>query len=109
MGIDKFVHIVVNYCYCIKDLRAMLNVLEMLEFNELFSDLLLDFNKFSVELMNAIKQKDYEELTMIIFISYGYPFKLSTESRRLKELQMENEELKEENEKLQGQIGDLVK
>jgi len=107
--INKFVHIVVNYCYCIKDLRAMLNVLEVLEFNEMFSDLLIDFNKFNVELMNAIKQKDYEELTMIIFISYGYPFKLSTESRKVKELEMENEELKDENDGLRKHIGHLEK
>ena len=84
-----------------------MNVLEMLDFNDMFTDLLIDFNKFNVELMNAIKQKDYEELTMIIFISYGYPFKLSTESRKIRELQMENEELKQENEKMKEQIGDL--
>ena len=63
--INKFVNIVVNYCYCIKDLRAMLNVLEILEFNEAFSDLLTEHNKFNMKLM------------MIIFISYGYPFKLN--------------------------------
>jgi len=105
--INKFVHIVVNYCYGIKDLRAMMNVLDMFDFNELFSDLLIDFPTFNVQLQNAIKQKDYEELTLVIFISYGYPFKLSDDNRKMKELENENEELRQENETLAKAVYDL--
>eukprot|EP01083_Nonionella_stella_P055889 147373_1 len=97
--IDKFVNIVVNYCYCVKDLRAMMNVLEILEFNEAFSDLLIEFNAFNHELMAAIKSRDYEELTMVIFISYGYPFKMTPDKEitdELGRLKTENLELKQE-------------
>jgi len=102
--INKFVNIVVNYCYDIRDLRAMLSVLDVLQFNEAFSDLLSEHSKFCTELMTAIKQRDYEELTMVIFMSYGYPFKLSQKSEEsIKEIQA----LKEKNKRLKQQIKDL--
>jgi len=71
--IHKFREMVNRYCKNVKDVRAMLHTLEILQFNDRFCQILREIKELNGELMSAIQMTDNQQI-LVIFSSYGYPF-----------------------------------
>ena len=71
--IHKFREMVTVYCKDVKDVRAMLHTLEILQFNNRFCAILREIKELNNELMSAIQMTDNQQI-LVIFSSYGYPF-----------------------------------